>query len=147
MNEDIRARIKQSLPKRPKILMLERDSDTYNSVGAFRKILIDEKIEHNCLFRVHKLPVDYIVEQLEWFDIIVFETTWVSEVSQRLKKLLFNHKFEFHKTIIECCGYMPSWHAVPLGLPNDHKFYAFIGHQTDHESDMEYYQLKSNEDV
>lgn len=97
-----------------KLLFLENDYRLYHSVGNFYKWVIENKIKHNALFCVEKLPLDYVMDQIDWWDVIVFETQWVGETAYILKEKIALLKEP--KIILECYCYEPSWYSKPKGV-------------------------------
>lgn len=126
------------------ILFLESDYGLYHAVGNLEKFLVENKRKYNILACINELPLKYILDQIEWYDIIVFQTTWVRKVSHQLVKKLFTHKFQSPKIIVECCTAKPTWYHIPEDLPMNHEFYVFedSGGYTDYMKDWEFYKLK-----
>lgn len=100
-----------------RILFLENDNGLYNSVGNFETWLVENKIRYNALFDVSNLSMDYIKGQIEWANIIVFETTWTYEVARNIENFLTAYKDK--KIIMECYIHEPSWWRKPKGVIHD----------------------------
>ena len=63
-----------SICQKQRVLFLENDFTLNHAVGNFFKWCIDNKIEYNALFNLQKLSTDYVLEQVQWFDVIAFQT-------------------------------------------------------------------------
>lgn len=109
-----------------RVLFLENDYTMHDSVGNFWLWCRENKIEHNCLYNVGKLPVDYILEQLDWFDVIAFQTQWVSEKSHLLKEAI--SKLKDKKIVVECYISQPTWFYKPKVV---HDVYVLDSHDED----------------
>jgi len=120
--ETIEQKIGKVFKNGQSVLFLERDNGLHNAVGNFETILLEQQVKYNALFRIDKLPMEYIIEQLEFFEIIVFQTGWDSDISENLEKLLYSKKFERPKIIVECFSSRPTWDQQQ---PVDHEFYVF----------------------
>jgi hypothetical protein len=94
-----------------RILFLESDFTLNHSVGNFHKWCIENKMDHNSLYNISGLPIEYIMEQIDWFDVIAFETTWTYNISHLLKERVSNLRTK--KIIIECYIYEPTWIRKP----------------------------------
>lgn len=94
-----------------RVLFLENDFTMHNSIGNFWLWCREHKIEHNCLYNIAKLPLEYTLEQIEWFDVIAFQTQWVYEISKQLETALTKSKDK--KIIVECYISEPSWYRKP----------------------------------
>lgn len=99
------------LCKDNQILFLENDYGLHNSVGEFYKWTVENKIRTHALFNISALPFEYIEGMIDWYDLIVFETQWVYEISERLKKHISELKSK--KTILECYTGQPTWSQKP----------------------------------
>ena len=99
-------------------LFLENDKGLYNCDGHLESWLIENKQKYNVLYCIDQLPMEYIIEQIEWYDVIAFQTTWTYEVADNIKKLLFKHKFRQQKIIVECVSGEPTWYYLPKGMAN-----------------------------
>ena len=93
------------------VLFIEDDFTLSNSVGEFHEWCINNKVEYNCLFRCSELPIDYIINQVEYFDIVAFETQWVNQAPFLIKEAI--SKMKSKKTIIECYTYQATWKRKP----------------------------------
>jgi len=107
-----------------RVLFLENgNSYLTDDLNLFKNILIENKIESSILFPLSKLPIEVIVEYINQYDVFVFQTTWVSEISQLLLKNM--DKFTEPKTIIELYIHKPHIYF------NDSKIHQWVNMQTD----------------
>ncbi len=113
--------------KGKRILFLENDYNLHNSVGNFYNWCIENKIKTNALFRIKELPMDYILDQVLWFDVIAFETQWVGEKSYEIKEAI--SKLTDPKIILECYCYKPTWYRKPKGIK--HTLFTLECHNED----------------
>lgn len=103
--------------KGQRLLFLENDFTLNHAVGNFFKWCIENKIEYNVLFNLKHLPIDYIIEQVGWFDVIVFETQWVDDNAKELQSKISSLKDK--KTVLECYIHEPTWFYKPKGIKHD----------------------------
>ena len=99
------------------VLFLENGNRLDSSAENFRRILTYEKIPHNCLYSIGKLPIEYIIEQISWYEVIAFQTTGISKISQILKQHLL--ELTDKKTIIQCFNDKPMFYYQPEGVVHD----------------------------
>ena len=102
---------------RKRVLFLEDDYTLHSSVGNFWRWCVHNKVEHNTLFRIGELPSEYVMEQVLWFDVICFQTTWTYDVSRKLKGLI--SQMRERKTVLECYIHEPTWFYKPKGVVHD----------------------------
>jgi len=101
-----------------RILFLENSNSLHVGVGNFEIWLRENKMEFNALFDVGSLSMDYIKGQIEYFDVIAFQTTWTYEVSRNISEFLKKSKDK--KIIVESCiGKDPTWFYKPKGVVHD----------------------------
>jgi hypothetical protein len=124
--------------KNKRILFLENDYTMNHSVGYFWRWCKENKVEYNCLFNVSKLPADYIMEQVEWFDVIAFETQWVYEVSETLHKLISAMKDK--KIVLECHTGDPTWFRKPKVVHDVYILKSWTGDM----DDWKFHKLRLN---
>lgn len=106
-----------SICQKQRVLFLENDFTLNHAVGNFFKWCIDNKIEYNALFNLQKLSTDYVLEQVQWFDVIAFQTQWVDDNARELKTKIASMKES--KKIIECYIHEPTWFYKPNGVVHD----------------------------
>ena len=123
--------LKQFSGKR--ILFLENDFTMHNSIGNFWLWCRENKIEYNCLYNVRKLPIEYTLEQIEWFDTIAFQSQWVYEETFKLKEAI--SKMKDKRTVVECYISDPTWFYKPKGIVHD----VFV--LDSHDEDMDEWKL------
>ena len=99
------------------ILFLENDNQLHGPVGNFEFWLIENKIKYNALYSVNDLSLEYIKGQIDYADVIAFETTWTYEVSRNIETFLTASKSK--KIIVECYTNEPSWWVKPKGVVHD----------------------------
>lgn len=104
------------------VLFLENDNSLTDAVGNFEIWLRHNKIQYNGLFSINDLAkleggFEYIKQQIDWYDVIAFQTTWTYEVSRVIEKYL--RALKNKKIIIECYIYEPSWFYKPKGIRHD----------------------------
>jgi len=105
------------ITKGKRVLFLENDFTMHNAVGNFYDWCKLTNTEHNCLFNIGKLPLQYILEQIDWFDIISFQTTWTYKISHVLEEEI--KKLKSKKIVIECYTNEPSYYRKPKGIKHD----------------------------
>ncbi len=64
-----------------------------------------------------ELPFEYIIKQIDWFDVIVYQTTWTYEISHAIAEYLRNSNEK--KIIVECYMSEPSFYRKPKGIVHD----------------------------
>ena len=99
------------------ILFLENSSSLDSCAENLRRILIDLKIPHNCLYNISDLPWEYIKEQIYTHNVLAFQTTGTYEITRTITKHLFEVKEK--KKIIECYISEPKFIFKPEGIPHD----------------------------
>lgn len=107
----------QSVLYKKDCLFLERGNYLEDCIRLFYNWIVENKIEHNILFDLSNANLDYIKNQINRFDVIVFQTTWTYEISHTLYEYLKNLKDK--KIIIECYINEPSWYYKPKGIIHD----------------------------
>ena len=104
--------------KGKRILFLENDYSLPEDSGEnLARWLIEQKIEHNALYNLEALPFDYIMDQIQWFDVIVFETTWTYDIAKKLFDAIT--KMSRKKIFVEVYIDKPSWYRKPKGIVHD----------------------------
>ena len=116
-----------------RILFLENDFTMHNSIGNFWLWCKENKIEYNCLYNVRKLPIEYTLEQVDWFNVIAFQSQWVYEESFKLKEAIAGMKDK--KTVVECYISEPTWYYKPKNVVHD----VFV--LDSHDDDMDEWKL------
>lgn len=101
-----------SVLKDKSILFIENDMGLYNGLDKVEELLIENKIKYNCLFDVSSLPLEYVKKQIEWSNVIIFQTTWTYEVSKQIHDFIASIKND-NKIIIEHYVNEPSWYYKP----------------------------------
>lgn len=102
---------------RNEILFLENGNCLDSCAENLKRILINEKISHNCLYDISDLPWDYIKNQIDWHNVIAFQTTGTYEITHTIRDYLFQIKEK--KTIIQCYIGEPMFYYQPEGLIHD----------------------------
>ena len=100
-----------------RVLFLENSNTLHDDIGNLEIWLREQKIEFNALYDVGKLSLDYIANQISYYDIIAFQTTWTYEVSKKLEEFLIKYKTK--KTIVECYICDPSYYKKPKNVIHD----------------------------
>lgn len=121
------------------VLILENDFTLSSSIGQFRNWMVENKVKHNVLYNLNKLPVSYIVEQLTWFDVFSFQTTGKEDRATELRDVISKMK---DRITIEAFVYEPVFPYKPKG--SKIKSYALDCYE-DHDSqdDWALYEVKS----
>ena len=98
--------------RKKKVLFLENDNVLRDSCENFREFCTLNNITTDALFRIEKLPLDYILERVQYSDVLVFCTTWMTKMSHQLEEKISEMK---HRglTVIECYVNEPSWYRKP----------------------------------
>ena len=104
-----------------RVLFLENDNGLYNGLDKFESILKTNDIECKALFEVSELPMNVIVEHINEYDVIVFQTTWQTEYSKKLSDYIFALKTP--KIIIEVPISDPTWYYKPKDIAHELYFY------------------------
>jgi hypothetical protein len=123
--------------KGKKVLFLEGDNGLYHGLDRIEKILIEEGIEYKALFEVRSLPMTDIVAHINEYDAIIFQTQWVYEVSQEIKRFAFGMKDK--KIFIECYISEPTWYYKPKVVHDVYIFKGPLKWQSD--EDIRFYKL------
>jgi hypothetical protein len=126
-----------SLLTHKKVLFLEGDNGLYHGLEKVEQILIDAGIEYKALFNVRERPIDDIVAHIMQYDAIIFQTQWVYQVSQEIKKFAFGMKSK--RIFIECYLSDPTWYFKPKVAHDVYILKAPLQWQT--EEDMKFYKL------
>ncbi len=127
--------------ERKSLLFLENDNSLSSSVGNFHRWCVHNKIETNSLFKVGELPMEYIKKQIDYFDVIVFQTQWVYEISKQLEQHLSTMKDK--KIVIECYIHEPSWWHKPKVV---HDVFV-LNCPFDDMDDWEFHKLRINKGI
>lgn len=123
-----------------RVLFLENDFGHYHADGNFEIWLMENKIQYNSIFGISSVNMEYIIEVINHFDVIAFETTWTYEISQKIKEYLMKSRSK--KIIIECfIGSEPSWYYKPKGIVHD--LYT-IGSGDEDMDNWDFYKLRVN---
>mgnify|MGYP000309568923 CR=1 FL=1 len=112
------------LPEYSRVLFLENGDELDYSAEFFENWLIENKIQYNCLFDIKSLPMAYIINQINEFDVIIFQTTWTYERSFEIKQLLTEDSLITRKKIVieSMMSFDPSWYEIPHGVKHDMYF-------------------------
>ncbi len=119
--------------KDKKILFLENDSVLDDSVGNLSKWILKTKIPNSGLlafYELEKSSYEYILRAIDEHDIIIFETTWATDISKKLKQYILSKK-EDKKIIIECYVNEPSFVRKPQMI---HDLYVLDSYDLDVDS-------------
>jgi hypothetical protein len=95
--------LKEIFGKQNRVLFLENDNILDHFGEKFEKFLIEEKQQYNVLFDIRDLSLEYIINQIENFDIIVFQSTFTTKETDDLYNKLRTSKFIMPKTVIQLC--------------------------------------------
>ena len=128
-------------------LFLENDYDLYHTDKGLGDFLLDNKCDFNVLARVDMVSIEYVIEMVEWHEVLAFQTQWVYENSFIIREALMKHKFSRPKKVVECCLGEPTWYNPPKNLGNDHEFYTFSNGASDYDEsteDWEFYMLRKD---
>ncbi len=124
------------------ILFIENDYGLYNSVGNFEDFCIEHKIKYHTVLDVGKVNFESLVEQIRMHDIIVWESQYISEVSDKLKELIYTDKIN-SKILIECYIREPFLYYLPE--KTIHKIFVLNSFGLDAGmEDWGFYQLKED---
>lgn len=85
--------------KDKKFLFIENDWGLYRELKILEDVLIDNKIRYHTMFNLSKIPIEAILEVISMADVIVWQSTYTTEISQSLLKLIDNYP---EKIFIEC---------------------------------------------
>lgn len=78
--------------KDKKFLFLENDWDLYRELKVIEDCLIENKIKYHTIFNIDKVSVKGILEVVDFADVIIWQSTYVSEKSRDLLKMINNYK-------------------------------------------------------
>ena len=97
------------------ILFLENQSSLGDTAANnFRIWCVENKIKHNILYNIKKLPFEYLAESIKDASFIAFETTGTNEIVGKLRDYLLSLK-DYPKKIIECYISEPVFMYLPKG--------------------------------
>jgi hypothetical protein len=113
--------------KNKKFLFIENDWDLHRELKLLEDILIDNKIKYHTMFNLSEIPIKAILEVISMADIIVWQSTYVTEISRSLLKLIDNYP---NKIFIECPineplfyykhDIVPDFYTLDIYEDNDH---------------------------
>jgi hypothetical protein len=127
--------------KGQRILFLENGDYMDDCVGNFHIWVRENKIEHNTLFDIRKLDMEYIKNQINNFDVIAFQTTWTYEVSHKLSEYI--QKLKDKKIVVECYIKEPTWFYKPKGVVHD----VYVLHSDEDMDTWEFNKLRINKPI
>lgn len=133
------------LCKGKEILFIENDFGLYNSVGNFELFCIENKLQYHTILDLERIPLESIMEQIKMHDIIVWESTYGSDISSKLQDLM--HSKAIHsKKLIECYISDPHWYYLPEGINHDLHILSSYGGEDGlgGMDEWEFYQLKED---
>jgi hypothetical protein len=90
------------------VLFLENDSSLENGLNEFERILKSSNINYKALFDLSELPIKTITDAIDSYDVIVFQTQWVYDISKKLFEYV--KSLPEKKVIVEVYIYEPTWH-------------------------------------
>lgn len=97
------------------VLFLENQNDLGDTAANnFRIWCVENKVRHNILYNIKKLPFDYLAEAIKGTDFIAFETTGTNEIVGKLRDYIVSLK-DNRKRIIECYISEPVFSNLPKG--------------------------------
>lgn len=94
--------------KGKRVLFLENSNTLDNGVDEFERILKGASIEYTVLFGLSETPFQKITEAINSHDAIVFQTTWVYEIANKLFQYV--KSLPENKIVIECYINEPTWY-------------------------------------
>lgn len=122
--------------KGKRVLFLEGDNGLYHGLEQIEQVLKEAAIEYKALYNVRQLPIREIIESINEYDAIIFQTQWVYEISEEIKKFAFGMTTK--KIFIECYISEPSWYYKPDVI---HDVYIFKGTLRYLDDEMKFYKL------
>lgn len=121
---------------------MENDHTLSSAVENFENWLIQNKYRYNCLFNVSELSDSYIKEALNYADVIVFQTTGLTETANRVYELVV--AMPYKEVIIECYINEPNFIIKPKETKHD----VYVLNSFDENSDeWELYKLRKNKTI
>lgn len=127
--------------KGKKVLFLENDNVLQNGLDEFERILKKEGIDYTVLFDLSNTPLETIVTAINECDVIVFQTTWVYEISNKLFDYVSS--LPDKKIVVEVFINEPTWYyASQHGTHHDVYIYSCMTFYGDADKDTEkFYKL------
>lgn len=127
--------------KNKEILILERDQSLSYQLLKFLEYCRENKLCINTLYSIQDVPFSYIQKQIDWFDVIVYQTTWTYEISHKISEYLRKNKSK--KIVIECYMSEPSFYRKPKGVVHDMYNWTCDHDAEDVFSTIDYEKLKT----
>lgn len=90
-----------------KVLFLENDTSLDNGLEKFEAVLKDAGIQYNVLFNLSTLPLNDILDAINTYDCIVFQTQWLTEISKKLFQYI--QSLRDKKIVVEVYINEPTW--------------------------------------
>jgi hypothetical protein len=106
-----------------KVLFLENDNVLQNGLDEFERILKTANIDYMVLFDLSNTPLETIITAINECDVIVFQTTWTYEISNKLFDYVSS--LPDKKVVIEVYINEPTWYyASQHGTHHDVYIYT-----------------------
>lgn len=108
---DLLSIIKGNKSRENRVLFIENgNSFLTEDLNLVKNLLLDSKIEFNILFPLDEIPSKIINRYLDEYDVIIFQTTWISEISKSLIKVMDSYS---KKVVIDVILYEPKFYTNP----------------------------------
>lgn len=121
--------------KTKRVLFLENGNcNMTDDLNLFKKLLIENKIEITILAHLQEIPIEIITDYINEYDVIVFQTTWLTEISRSLLKQ--QDKFKDPKTIIDI--YLRDPHVYE----NHSNYHQWVNIKTDDTLNFENWEVE-----
>lgn len=99
------------------VLFLENDDGLCLDLNHIETYLQVNKVDTIALCNLSEVSFDKILEAINNADVIIFQTTWVTEMSTKLSDYIYQLKDKKH--IIEVYIDKPTWYYKPRRIPHD----------------------------
>lgn len=109
--------------KGKKVLFLENSNSLEYGLKEFEKILKEANIKYKTLFKLQDLQPPIIMEAIDNYEAIVFQTTWKTSISREIYDYVGS--LSEKKIIVECFLKEPTWYyASQHGTHHDVYLYS-----------------------
>lgn len=96
------------LLKNKSILFIEGDMALYNTVGILEDFLVENSIKYSTILMAGKMSMDGILSLINFNDVIIWESQYVTKTSHNIMDALFNDSVTRKgKMLIECYVHEP----------------------------------------
>jgi hypothetical protein len=99
------------------ILFLESDDELCLDLEHIETFINANNINNTVLCDLGEVPFEKILEAINNADVIIFQTTWVTEISTKLSDYIF--KLKDKKYVIEVYIDHPTWYYRPKKVPHE----------------------------